>query len=365
MANVEENEVMDILGFSADDLDINKPQEAQSFGNPNIYKPKPANSKSEDGIYRAQIKIVYNPFNLKRSVIEQQSYGLQDANGFFSVVSSLTNNDKNCPVFKAWKQCHFSQDPAMQAQALTKDKGGRGLFDKRYARYVLIQVIDDPNAPELNGKYMVWKAPKAIWEMINSKQSPTNPSKAAIPVMDFLFGRAIDLEITPGPDDKAHPERKTREISYATSEITEDIVSVINPDGTPILSTDEQEILDTYVDEMTKKVWKQKDPDMRKVAQAEIDASDNTKALRKLYVTVLGKIKEVAVNLEDEIGYKEWSPEVTTRVQNWINIVLSGGDPATPMPGTGSAVGTPNVSTQEAPTEAPVAAEEPSEDLPF
>lgn len=363
MANVEENEVLDILGFSADDLDINKPQESKSFGNENIYKPKPANSKSEDGVYRAQIKVVYNPFNLKKSVIEQQSYGLQDAAGFFSVVSSLTNNDKNCPIFKAWKVCHFSQDPKMQNQALSKDKGGKGLFDKRYARYVLIQVIDDPNAPELNGKYMVWKAPKAIWEMISGKQSPTNPSKAPIPVMDFLFGRAIDLEITPGPDDKAHPERKTREISYSTSEITEDVVSVINPDGTPILSSEDQEILDTYVEEMTKKVWKQKDPDARKAAQAEIDASDNTKTLRKLYVGVLGKIKEIAVDLEKEIGYHEWSDEMKARVQRWIDTVLAGNDP------TIGVIPAAHVETAlvEAPTTTPTqtTSSDEDEDLPF
>ena len=41
--------------------------------------------------------------------------------------------------------------------------------------------------------------------------------KAAIPVMDFLYGRAIELEVTPGPDDPRAPERKTRETSYSTS----------------------------------------------------------------------------------------------------------------------------------------------------
>ena len=64
------------------------------------------------------------------------------------------------------------------------------------------QVIEDNNQPDLVGKYMFWKLPKAIWETINAKMAPSPESKkASIPVMDFLFGRAIDLEVTPGPDD--------------------------------------------------------------------------------------------------------------------------------------------------------------------
>ena len=130
----------------------------------------------------------------------------------------------------------------MQKQALTKDKGGRGLFDKRYARYALIQVIEDNNQPELVGKYLFWKLPKAIWETINAKMAPSPESKkASIPVMDFLFGRAIDLEVTPGPDDPKQPLRKTREITY-TGEFTEDIVSCVNPDKSPLLNDEEQEI---------------------------------------------------------------------------------------------------------------------------
>ena len=97
-------EEFDILSFTADQLAVNNPVEPKTQGgNPNIYRARPADSKSEDGIYRAQIKVIYNRYDLRRSVLEQQSYAMQDANGFFSVVSSLTDNDTSCPVFKAWK----------------------------------------------------------------------------------------------------------------------------------------------------------------------------------------------------------------------------------------------------------------------
>ena len=350
----------DILAFDPSQLTVNNPVEApRQGGNKNVYRPRPADSKSEDGIYRAQIKVIYNPFDLRRSVLEQQSYALQDANGWFTVVSSLTNNDTNCPVFKAWKTCHYSKDVTLQNQAKSKDDGGKALFDKRYARYATIQVLDDPNNPELNGKYMFWKLPKAVWEAINQKQSPTNPAKASIPVMDFLFGRAIDIEVKPGPG-KPGDERYTRETSY-TAELTEDVVSCVNPDMSTILTTEQQSILDKYIDDM-KAVWKEKDPTTRATLKTTVDASENTRALRSFYREVIEKIKTFCPNLVEELGYKEWSDDTKTRVQNWINIVLTGNDPTAVAPAVANTVAT--TATPE-PVSAPDPMKDSDDDLPF
>lgn len=351
----------DVFGFDPSQLSVFNQEAPKSTGNSLVYRPRPADSRSEDGKYRSTIKVILNPHNFKESVLEQQSYGLQDANGWFTVVSSLTNNDPNCPVFKAWKQCRYSKDANLNAQAATKEKGGRGLFDKRFARYVTIQVLEDNNQPELVGKYMFMKLPKAIWEMITNKMNPSPESKkASIPVMDFLFGRAIELEVAPGPDDKNAPERKTREISYAASELTEDVVSCTNPDGTPILNDDQQDILDEYVKMMTKRVWKEKDPEKRAEALAEINAEENTIELRKIYKEVLEQIKSYCPNLVEEMGWKPWTPEVTERVQNWINVVVAGGDPAT----LNAPAAVKDVATAEAAAETVTAPTE-DDDLPF
>lgn len=318
--NLTEN---DILGFDASQLSIfDETPAQQSGGNMNIYHPKPALSKSEDSVYRATIRLIYNPFDLRNSILEQQSYAIHDANGWLTLTSSLTKGDKNCPIFKAWKQCHYSKDSAIQAQAK--------YFDKRFGRYVTIQVIEDSNQPELQGKYMIWKMPKFIWEQVTSKMNPSPESKKpSIPIMDFLFGRPIYLEVTPGPDDKAHPERRTRETSYSTSEIASDeILSCTNPDGSPLLTPEQQTILDTYVNEMTTRVWKERDPEKRKVAQNEINAEDNTKQLRSLYRDVIEKIKTFCPNIEEEVGYKEWTDDEKARVDAWIKLVLAGQDPS-------------------------------------
>lgn len=317
-------EVFDILSFDASQLAINNQPDSKSQGNSNIYKPRPADSKSEDGIYRAQIKVIYNPFDFRQSVLEQQSYGLQDKDGFFSVISSLTVNDTNCPIFKAWKTCHYSKNQVLFNQQAPVKEGGKGLFDKRFARYVTIQVMEDINNPDLNGKYMLWKMPKAVWEVINAKQSPTNPAKASIPVMDFLFGRAIDIEVKPGPG-KVGDERYTRETSY-TCELSDDPVSCTNPDGSSLLNDEQLKVLEEYIEDM-KAVWKEKDPVKRSTINLEIFQKENTKKLKAFYKEIIEKIKTFCPNLIESLGYKPWTQEVTDRVNNWIKIVLQGNDP--------------------------------------
>lgn len=326
---MNENE---ILGFDPSQLSVFNTDEPKSTGNSLIYHTRPAESKSEDGVYRCTIKVIYNPFNLKQSILEQQSYSMQDANGYFSVVSSLTDNDTSCPVFSAWKKCRYAEEGSdLWLQQAKKEDGGKALFDKRFARYCLIQVISDENQPDLEGKYMFWKLPKSVWDIINNKMKPSVESKKApIPVMDFLFGRSIDLEVNPGPDDKAHPERRTREISYM-AELSEDVVSCTNPDGSPLLNDSEQLVLDTYVEAM-QKVWKSKDANDRAQMLKDINEDPNTKEFRTIYSKVLENIKSFCPNLVEHLGYREWTPEMTKRVNNWISVVLSGNNPSVEAP---------------------------------
>lgn len=367
---MSENE---ILGFDPTQLDVlNQNETNKSAGNPLIYKTSPATSKSEDGRYRCTIKVVYNPFNLRQSVLEQQSYAMQDSNGWFTVVSSLTNQDTSCPIFKAWKKCHFAdKDKELQLwkQAAKKEEGGNQLFDKRFARYVVVQVLEDNNKPETVGKFLFWKMPKTVWDIIQAKMTPSAESKKAkIPVMDFLFGRSIDLEVIPG-EGQPGDEKYNRDTKYI-AELSEDVVSCTNPDGSPLLNDNEQVILDNYVAAI-KNVWKEKDPAKRAELEAEINGDSNTVELRKLYGKVLERIKGFCPNLIDELGYKPWTPEVTARVQKWIDIVLSGNNPATASetPTTATNIGTDSTKGSEInedPFQAPETTDEgEADDLPF
>lgn len=323
----------DIIGFDPSQLSVFTENNRTSNTNNLIYQTKPAESKSEDHVYRSVIKVIYSPFDIKHSVLEQQSYALHDSDGWLTVVSSLTINDTNCPIFKAWKKCHYAkkdEDYNLWRQAAKEEEGGRELFQKRFGRYVTIQVIKDINQPGLVGKYMLWKIPASIWTAIDKKQNPAKESgKPKIPVMDFLFGRTIDLEVTPGPGNPGD-ERYRRETTY-TCDISTKPVSCTNPDGSPLLNPAEQAVLDTYIESM-KKVWEEEDPEKREALQAQVNADPNTKQLGIIYRGVLEKIKTFCPDLNAELNYKPWDEATTKRVNNWIKIVLEGNDPAVDQP---------------------------------
>ena len=362
----------DILGFDPQSLSVFNTEEKQSKsqGNPLIYKTRPADSVSDDGHYYATIKVVYNPFNPKQSTLDQQSYTIQDKDGWLTVVSSLTNNDTSCPIFKAWKKCHYSdKGTTLWKQAAPEKDGGKALFDKRFARYCVVQVLEDKNQPELVGKFLFWKMPKTIYDLITTKMNPSKESgKAPIPVMDYLFGRAIEIEVIPGPGNPGD-ERYARETKYI-AELSEDVVSCIAPDGSPLLNDEEQKILDKYVFDMMR-VWKEKDIEKRESLKATVDADENTIALRKFYnEKIFPQIKQWCPNLIETLSYKEWDDATKARVQKWIDIVLAGNDPRTieEAPTVASTVGAESkAETPTPPVENPMFETEDTstDDLPF
>jgi hypothetical protein len=362
------SEELDILGFDPSQLSVFSTNNSNSTQNKYLYTTRPEDSKSEDHVYRAKIKVIYSPHNLKNSILEVQSYAMQDENGYFTANSSLMIGDKSCPIFTAWKKCRYAEEGSvLWKQAAKKDDGGKQLFDKRFARYVTIQVLEDKNKPELEGQYLIWKLPSSIYDMIMKKTNPAKESgKCPVPVMDFLFGYPIEIEVTPGPDDPQHPERKKRETSYS-AEFCEDPEPCTNPDKSSLLDFDEEEVLDKYVSQM-KKVWKEKDVTKREQMLAEISQSENTKALRKIYSRVLDQLKEFCPDLNEEFGFKPWDEALTKRVQKWIDTVLSGNEPkvSTSAPAAAETAGTTSTATVEEDTnDSPVPGKDDDEDLPF
>lgn len=361
------NDELDILGFDPSQLSVFSTNQNDSNVNQNIYKTKPAESKSEDHVYRSKIKVIYSPQNIKNSVLEVQGYALEDENGFFSVNSSLTVGDKSCPIFNAWKKCRYADEGSVLWLQQAKKPQGKELFTKTFARYVTIQVLEDKNHPELEGKYMLWKLPKSIWEMIEKKQHPAKESgNCPVPVMDFLFGYAIKLEVTPGPDDPQHPERKTRETSYS-GEFTKHPVPCTNPDKSDLLDFDEAEVLETYTSAM-EKIWDEEDVEKREKLLEKVNADPNTAELRKIYKRVLGELKTFCPDLNEELGFKPWDDATAKRVQKWIDTVLSGNTPKTNTPAAvqnAENTSSASVEVNNDAEEIPVSGGDASDDLPF
>lgn len=366
MANKQDQEFLDeIMGF--DPSNLNAFQEPTGTGNedPQVYKTNPVKySKSEDGHYHATIRVLYNPFNIKESVIKQVVYNMQDEQGFFSAISSLSVGDKKCPLFSAWKKLHFAKNQDGSEDSIRK-AWGDSKYEKRENRWVLVQIIEDENQPELVGQIKAWKLPKGIWVKMDAKMNPSADSKKTpVALMDYLFGPVLTLDVAPGPDDKEHPERKQREISYDLCEFESDptpIVKAIEGGAESLFNDEEIEKIEAYfaakntiAKESAKTKTKQTE---KKIAEATEELNGLSADIKKLYMKAIAYMKENAFDIHDKYAYKPWDEELAQRVQHWIDRVAVMEDPASPSYGAPAGVGT---------VAAPVAAAPaPSEDNMF
>ena len=363
----------EVMGFNPADVSAFNEPEQRNF-DANVYKTNPKDSKSEDGNYRSRVRVIYNPANPKDSIVHQATYFLKSADGGLLVRSRLGNGPtdpefKNCPLFKAWKKIWFaSNDPVEKAKNQDRAKE---VFDKNEQDFVLVQILEDENKPDLVGKFMAMKLPKAIRVKLEAKMKPSKESKKIpYPAMDYVIGLELNMDVAPGPDDPAKPERKQREISYDLCEFG-DYAPIIQVDGTPLFTEEQLELIDNYVTAI-KDSTGAKTEAKRKAAANQLDAL--RPQLRPLYEIAFNYVKENAFDIREDQGWKEWDENTEKRVNQWIEIVLDGKNPENiTYEDWKKAKDKENGVTSDAPTtEAPATVEEqvadfgaPGEDLPF
>lgn len=320
----------DVMGFNPTDLNVFNAPETTDY-NQNVYKTNPKDSKAEDGHYRSKLRIIYNPNDIKQSIVKQATYAMNDADGFFMVKSALANGDRNCPIFKSWKKLWFSG-------VEEKKEWARKMYDKSESQWCLVQILEDENRQELTGQIKVMKLPKAIFVKLEALMNPSPESKKTpVPVMDYIFGRVLEMDVTPGPDDPAHPERKQREIKYDLCSFETDPTPVIRTDGTPFFTDEELELIENY---NTARVDLAKAKTDKKRQEAQTVLTENQAAIRELYVKVIAYLKENTIDLVKECAYQPWDEATEKRVQNWIDIVATMNDPKT-VSSADNVIGTP------------------------
>ena len=310
----------EIMGFDPSTVVFNEP-EGRNY-DANVYKTNPKDSKSESGNYLSKVRVIYNPFNPKDSIIHQATYFLKSADGGLLVKSRLGNGTRDpearsCPIFKAWKKLHFSDSEVDKQRAFN-------LFQKNESDYVLVQIIEDENKSDLVGKFMAMKLPKVIKSKLEAKMNPSKDSKKIpYPVMDYVIGLELNMEVVPGPDDPAKPERKQREISYDLCEFG-DYAPIIRTDGSPFFTEEQLELIDNYVTAI-KDSTGAKTEAKRKAAANQLETL--RPQLRPLYEEAFNYVKENAFDIRENQGWKEWDENTTKRVNQWIEIVLDGKNP--------------------------------------
>lgn len=318
------SQIDDILGFDPSQLSVFNEPKSNSFVDTTIYKTNPKLATSEDGVYRSKVRIILNPLSPKDTIVPQAQYWLQSVDGSRPVFSSLSIGDKNCPIFKAWKSLWYSEDE-------DKKERSRKIFQKNETQWVLVQILEDKNQPELVGKFKVMKLAKDIYTKMVDLMNPSAESgKTPYPVADYVVGLELNLVVQPGPDDPKAPERKQREISYTLSNFGS-YAPVIKTDGTPLLTDDEIELVDAYVtaktDSVSGKTAKKRDEGAAKLAELQPQ-------LRPIYEKAINYVKENLrddngdiIDLQKKCGYTPWDEETTQFVNQWIAVVKADLDP--------------------------------------
>ena len=185
----------EVMGFDPSNLDAFNEPEGRNY-DANVYKTNPKDSKSEDGNYRSRVRVIYNPANPKDSIVHQATYFLKSADGGLLVRSRLGNGPsdplyKECPLFKAWKKIWFASNHPVE-KAKNQDRA-KEIFDKTESDYVLVQILEDENKPDLVGKFMAMKLPKAVRVKLEAKMKPSKESKTMSSLIKTILSLSASL----------------------------------------------------------------------------------------------------------------------------------------------------------------------------
>jgi len=155
-----ENSNFDIFNLDNEAFIKQKPSKIEDE---NIYKPYPELGK--DGVYKSLIRFLPNIANPKKSKIQLYYIWLKDpADGSAFVAHCPTTVGKKSPLKEMyWK---LKNSPSAKDQELSK------AFSRKEDFYSLIQVLKDPNRPDLEGKIMVFKFGRKVNDMIEQQIKP-------------------------------------------------------------------------------------------------------------------------------------------------------------------------------------------------
>jgi hypothetical protein len=154
---------LDIFNLDADAFVTKTPAQAGGAKDLEFYKPYPEDGK--DGVYKSLIRFVPNPVNAAKSKIHKYYVYLNDpaSGNSFSVDCPSTVGKKSIlkDLFWKLKNSHSAAD-----QELSKK------FSRKEDYYSLVQIVQDKNKPENEGKIMIFKFGKKLNDLIEAQLQP-------------------------------------------------------------------------------------------------------------------------------------------------------------------------------------------------
>lgn len=191
----------DIFNLGVADVDTH---ETTSSTGSDLYKPSADDGK--DGTYKAIIRFVPNPANPRNSLVKKYVHWLTNASGDGKMVDSPSTVGEKCPIADVFFKLRKS-DSAVDRKMSDKLK-------RREQYFALVKVIKDPQNPELEGQYKIFKFGYKIKEKIDEELKPAfgEPTQ----VFDLFAGKNFELIITRQGDFNNYDKSK---FSSSTSAI--------------------------------------------------------------------------------------------------------------------------------------------------
>jgi len=159
-------------------------QEVKRDEDESLYKPYPELGK--DGVYKSLIRFLPNISNPKKSKVHQYYVWLKDPvdGANFKALCPSTVGKKSILKDLYWK---LKNSPSAKDQEISK------AFSRKEDFYSLVQIVKDPNKPELEGKIMVLKFGKKVNDLIEQQIKPEfgNPSNP----YDLFEGKNFGLQV--------------------------------------------------------------------------------------------------------------------------------------------------------------------------
>ena len=148
----------------------------------------PSAAKGKNNVYQAIIRFIPWYQNPKHGSIQEKwvSYLQDPVTNRGRYVDCPSSVGKPSPLQDIYWKLKKSESVQQQKLADT--------FSRRHSYASLIQVIRDENAPELEGKILVWRYGVKIWEKINAELKPVIGEKHD--PFEILEGKAFALYIT-------------------------------------------------------------------------------------------------------------------------------------------------------------------------
>mgnify|MGYP003630063603 CR=1 FL=1 len=252
MAN---NEQLDIFNLGIESVEVHKQEDKKS----DLYKPKAADGK--DGTYKALIRFVPNPQNPRKSLVRKLVYWLTDMDNNGTLVDSPSTVGDKCPIQQMFFKLRKSESAV--------DRKMSEKLKRREQFYSIIKVLKDPQNPDMEGQYKIFKFGRKIKIKIDEEMMPNfgEPTQ----VFDLFNGKNFELVITKQGDFN----------NYDTCKFSNSNSSIM-------------------------------------VNDVQMENSEEHRALIK---EDLDKAPELA-----PFDYKPWDDEITSKVQNILNQYRSPGD---------------------------------------